>query len=142
MKKIIVSFIAAVLFLSLANIHVVRLVDVYAGEEKAVIISPKELKQRLDTKNAPVLLDVREAKELEDDLGHLPGIKHIPIGSLSSRLSELEADKGKEIVTICRSGVRAAKASQILTQAGFKHVRVLEGGMSAYRKAEGQAKNP
>ena len=137
MKKVIVSFVVAVLFLSLANIGVVRPVDVSAGEEKVATISPKELKQQLDSKNVPVLLDVREVKELEDDLGHLPGIKHIPIGSLSSRLSELEANKDKEIVTICRSGVRATKAAKILMQAGFKDVKVLEGGMSAYRKAEG-----
>ena len=80
---------------------------------------------------------MREVEELTDDLGRLPGIIHIPIGSLSSRLSELEANKDKEIVTICRSGVRATKAAKILTKAGFKDVKVLEGGMSAYRKAEG-----
>lgn len=138
MKKVIISFVVVVLFLSLANIGAVWSVDVFAGEEKVATISPKEFKQRLDSKNVPVLLDVREVGELTDDLGHLPGIVHIPIGSLNNRLAELEANKDKEIVTICRSGVRAAKASKILIEAGFKHVCVLEGGMSAYRKAEGQ----
>ncbi|HHT9126978.1 MAG TPA: rhodanese-like domain-containing protein [Candidatus Brocadiia bacterium] len=138
MKKVLVSFVVAVLFLSLTNIGAVLSVDVFAGEEKVATISPNELKQRLDSKNVPILLDVREVKELADDLGHLPGIKHIPIGSLSSRLSELDADKDKEIVTICRMGGRATKAAKILTKAGFKDVKVLEGGMSAYRKAEGQ----
>ncbi len=137
MKKIITNFSGMVLFLSLVTILVVQPIAIPAGEEKVATISSKELKQQLDSKNVPVLLDVREVKELTDDLGHLPGIKHIPIGNLSSRLSELDADKDKEIVTICRSGVRAAKAAKILIEAGFKHVCVLEGGMSAYRKTEG-----
>lgn len=135
MKKIIVGFIAAVLFLGLASILVVRLVNVFAG--KVATISPEELKQLLDAKKDPVLLDVREVKELTDDLGHLPGIIHIPIGSLSNRVAEMEEHKDKEIVTICRAGVRASKAAKILMKAGFKQVKVLEGGMSAYRKAEG-----
>jgi rhodanese-related sulfurtransferase len=111
--------------------------DVFAGKDKVAIISPKELKHLLDLKSAPILLDVREDEELTDDLGHLPGIIHIPIGSLSKRISEMETHKDKEIVTICRAGVRASKAAKILMKTGFKHVRVLEGGMISYRKAEG-----
>jgi rhodanese-related sulfurtransferase len=134
MKKIITGFIV-VLFLGLAGVLVVRLVNVLAG--KVATISSEELKQQLDSKKAPILLDVREVEELTDDLDHLPGIIHIPIGTLSNRISEMEEHKGKEIVTICRAGVRASKAAKILMKAGFKQVKVLEGGMMAYRKAEG-----
>jgi rhodanese-related sulfurtransferase len=82
-----------------------------------------------------VLLDVREVQELEGELGHLPGVQHIPIGSLTGRLSELEAFKEVGLVTICRSGGRAHSAAQILMQAGFKHVYVMAGGMTAWAKA-------
>lgn len=136
MKNIIVGIIAAVVFLSLGYVLVFRSGAVLAGK-KIETISSEELKQRLGSKDVPVLLDVREKKELEDDLGHIPGIIHIPIGSLKSRLSELEAEKDKEVVTICRAGVRAKKAAKILIKDGFKHVKVLEGGMMSYRKAEG-----
>ncbi|MCK5007505.1 MAG: rhodanese-like domain-containing protein [Spirochaetales bacterium] len=37
-----------------------------------------------------------------------------------------------EIVAVCRSDVRAYTAAQILGQAGFPNVRVLEGGMIAW----------
>jgi glyoxylase-like metal-dependent hydrolase (beta-lactamase superfamily II)/rhodanese-related sulfurtransferase len=105
------------------------------NDQQVAALPVAELKRRLDAGQPPVLVDVREAPELREELGHLPGIRHIPVGSLSSRLAELEPAKDQEIVTICRSGGRATTAAQILQQAGFSHVRSLEGGMTAWRMA-------
>ena len=91
------------------------------------------LKQKINADSPPVLLDVREKKELEGPLGHLPGIVHIPIDKLGRRLAELEQYKDRDIVTICRSGRRATKAAQILKTAGFPKVAVLAGGMLAWK---------
>ena len=107
-------------------------------------ISVEELKQQMDSGETPILLDVREEKELVGELGHLSGIKHIPIGTLTGRLNELEGDKDKEIVTVCRSGARAYTAAQIMKQVGFKNISVLDGGMLRWNelglpvKREGQ----
>jgi len=95
-------------------------------------LSVQTLQQQVNADPPPVLLDVREKKELRGPLGHLPGIVHIPIGQLGSRLAEFEQYKDREIVTICRSGRRATAAAQILQTAGFPHVAVLEGGMLAW----------
>ena len=84
---------------------------------------------KIHSDNPPVLLDVREKGELDGPLGHLTGIVHISIAKLSGRLSEFDQYKGKEIVTVCRSGGRAYTAAQILGVAGFRKVTVLEGGM-------------
>ncbi len=105
------------------------------NDQQVASMPVEALKRRLDAGQAPVLVDVREAYELRDDLGHLPGIRHIPVGSLSSRLAELEPDKDRGILTICRSGGRATTAAQILQQAGFTNVQSLEGGMTAWRMA-------
>jgi rhodanese-related sulfurtransferase len=42
---------------------------------------------------------------------------------------ELEPEKGKNLVTVCRSGARAYTAAQIMKQLGFDNVSVLDGGM-------------
>ncbi|MEK6576748.1 MAG: MBL fold metallo-hydrolase, partial [Nitrospirota bacterium] len=121
-------------------------VDVSACEVKGTIehgvndqmvsnLSPEEVKRRLDEGYEQILLDVRELNELEGELGHLPEIRHIPIDSLSGRISDLEVDIDKDIITICRSGGRAHTAAQILMQAGFSKVYVLAGGMTAWNKA-------
>lgn len=98
-------------------------------------ITVEDLKKRIDAGPSPLLLDVRESQELAAELGRLPNIEHIPIGSLSRSLPLLEAYKDREIVTVCRSGARAHTAAQILMQAGFQKASVLMGGMTAWNKA-------
>lgn len=104
------------------------------NDQQVASMPGEELKRRLDAGKAPILLDVREAKELEGELGHLPGILHIPIADLSTRLTELEAHKEQEFVTVCRTGGRAHTAAQILRQAGFQRVYVLAGGMTHWKE--------
>ena len=105
------------------------------NDQQVATIAPQDLMARLDAGEAPILLDVRESSELGGELGHIRGIKHIPIGSLSTRLAELEADACKDIITVCRSGGRGHTAAQILMQAGFPRVMVLHGGMAAWKSA-------
>ncbi len=103
------------------------------NDQVAVPITPVELKAELDKGESPVLLDVRERSELAGELGHLPGIMHIPIDELGRRLAELEPFHDKEIVAICRRGGRSHTAAQMLQQAGFRHVHFLEGGMTEWK---------
>lgn len=101
-----------------------------AGNIKVDYISVQKFKQ----KENPILIDVREKEELTGRLGHIDGIINIPVGEITHRLDELEQYKNKEIIFICRSGARATTAAQILLLAGFKDVKVLEGGMIEVRR--------
>lgn len=71
----------------------------------------------LIAKGDVVVLDVRDAKELEE-LGTLKGVIHIPLNQLESRLGELPKDK--VILTACNSGGRASRAMTLLETKGFK----------------------
>jgi glyoxylase-like metal-dependent hydrolase (beta-lactamase superfamily II)/rhodanese-related sulfurtransferase len=97
-------------------------------------IIPEKLKDIMGTKAEPLLLDVREPKELSGKLGKLEGIMNIPIGELIKNLPELENYMDRQIVTVCRSGARAYTAAQILKQSGYSDVSVLKGGMKSWRK--------
>jgi glyoxylase-like metal-dependent hydrolase (beta-lactamase superfamily II)/rhodanese-related sulfurtransferase len=77
------------------------------------------------------ILDVREPKEFNDELGHIEGARLIPLGELGTRLGEL--DKSKPVVAVCRSGARSARATQMLQAAGFRNVANLAGGMLRWR---------
>ncbi len=80
-----------------------------------------------------VVVDVREDAEVSR--GRIPNAKHIPLGQLASRLSELEKHKGKPIIVACRSGHRSSGACGILAKNGFENVYNLSGGMIAWEQA-------
>lgn len=102
------------------------------GEEEEVpegipTITAKELEARLARKEV-LLVDVREPHEHE--IARIPGSKLLPLNEVAQRAAELPLNE--DIVLHCRSGVRSAKALQLLQTLGFKRVRNLEGGILAW----------
>jgi len=77
------------------------------------------------------VVDVREPEEFTGSLGHIPGARLIPLGSLEARRDTLERER--PVVTVCRSGARSAQASVLLGKAGFSRVANLAGGMLRWR---------
>jgi sulfur dioxygenase len=92
-------------------------------------LAPQVVKLQLDRPTPPLLLDVREPEEFSGELGHIPGSHLIPLKELSTRVSEIEGYKDKDVIVICRAGVRSTTAAAILTGLGFEHVSNLKGGM-------------
>jgi sulfur dioxygenase len=92
-------------------------------------LAPQEVKLQLDRPTPPLLLDVRETEEFAGELGHIPGSRLIPLKELPARVQEIEDYKDKDVIVICRAGVRSTTAAAILTGLGFEHVSNLRGGM-------------
>lgn len=90
-------------------------------------IQPEELKRRLDAGESILVLDVREPHEFQicNMRGHL-----IPLGELPQRVHEL--DSAQEIVAHCKMGARSAKAVEFLRSCGFRNVKSLAGGITAW----------
>ncbi|HWT02229.1 MAG TPA: molybdopterin-synthase adenylyltransferase MoeB [Pyrinomonadaceae bacterium] len=98
-------------------------------ERKLEEITAAELKARLDRGDDLQVIDVREQNEYE--IARLPGTKLIPLGQVTSRMSEI--DPARETIVHCKGGVRSAKAIEALTEAGFKGKLVnLKGGIAAW----------
>ncbi len=95
-------------------------------------IAPRELKERLDADDAPVLLDVREGWEFE--AARIEGSRHIPMGELSGCVSELDSEA--EVVVICHHGTRSTHVATALSRFGFGKVLNLAGGLDAYASVD------
>ncbi len=91
-------------------------------------IEPHELAGRLQRNEPLRLIDVREPHELE--ISRIPSAELIPLGELASRMHEL--DSAQEMVLLCKSGTRSARALELLAGAGFRKVRHLRGGINAW----------
>ncbi|MBZ2176233.1 MAG: molybdopterin-synthase adenylyltransferase MoeB [Acidobacteriota bacterium] len=91
-------------------------------------ISPKEVKALIDAKENFVLIDVREPHEFQ--IGRIPTSTLIPLGDLPKKVAEL--DPNANYVLHCKMGGRSAKGCDVLRQAGFKNVRNMTGGISAW----------
>jgi len=90
----------------------------------------EELKALMDRGEPPVVLDVREAQELQ--IASFPApVLHVPLGTLPARLGEIPKDT--RIVCVCRSGARSAQAAQFLRQRGYDAVN-LDGGILAWSR--------
>lgn len=77
-----------------------------------------------------VVVDVRETGEFADH--HVPGARNIPMGHLTSRLSEL--DRLAVVYVICASGNRSAAMTEVLGAQGFDAVNVA-GGTGAWTRS-------
>jgi rhodanese-related sulfurtransferase len=106
------------------------LLSLLKGESVATI-SAMELERKLKNGKRPFLLDVRQPEEYR--LGHIPGARLIPLGSLGNRLNEIPL--GREIVCICATGHRSVPAVRKLTAAG-REASSLKNGMIAWQLAK------
>ena len=78
------------------------------------------------------LIDVRDAAELDGELGRLGDAQLIPLGELRARVSDVP--KGKPVVVVCQTGKRSARATVILRQAGIDRIANLAGGLVRWRE--------
>src|SRR5437867_987360 len=91
-------------------------------------ISVHDLKRKIEANGALTILDVREPFEYE--IAHIEDAKLIPLGELPNRVDELPRDR--EIVAHCKSGVRSARAVELLRRAGFTRIYNVAGGIKAW----------
>lgn len=87
-------------------------------------ISAHQLKQELSDP-AKVFIDVRTPAEFQER--SIKQFRNIPMGSDFSDLP-----KDKEVVVICRSGMRSAQACRQLKKMGYERVTNVRGGIGSY----------
>ena len=104
-----------------------------SAEKQAGFMSDTEidavaLKARLDRGDKFQFIDVREPNEYQ--IASIPGAKLIPLGDVPKRVGEL--DPNTEVIVHCKMGGRSAKACDFLRQSGFKNVKNMLGGITAW----------
>ncbi|MDZ4677464.1 MAG: rhodanese-like domain-containing protein [Oligoflexia bacterium] len=125
-KKIVIKVKEEVISLGIPEVNPI--------EQTGKYIKPQELRECLEKGEDVILLDTRNAFEVEmgtfknainpqtTSFGKFPDFVKDKLGSI----------KDKKIVTFCTGGIRCEKATSLMLKAGFNEVYQLEGGILEY----------
>jgi sulfur-carrier protein adenylyltransferase/sulfurtransferase len=91
-------------------------------------ITPEKTNLLLESREKPLLIDVRERDEWDEGIIH--GALCIPLGTLETQVASLPRDRA--IVVYCYSGMRSARAVEMLRSHGFTNTFSMKGGISAW----------
>jgi rhodanese-related sulfurtransferase len=91
-------------------------------------LTAQEVKQALESASPPVVVDVRNAPEIAAE-GTIAGALQIPMNELPMRSAEIPA--GRDVICICKVGMRSFNAAAFLRQKGVA-ASSMAGGMNAW----------
>lgn len=88
----------------------------------------------LINREGAVVVDIREANAFLD--GHIVGAINVPMSNWDVAAKKLQKYRSKPIVIVCNMGQKAQAYANKLKQAGFEQVKILGGGINAWRGAK------
>jgi sulfur-carrier protein adenylyltransferase/sulfurtransferase len=92
-------------------------------------VTVQEMKKALDDPSLGIrVIDVREPDEHQ--IAHIKGVPLVPLSTLPQHFTEL--DPNQQIYIHCKSGVRSLRALKFLREQGFKYLKSVQGGISAW----------
>jgi rhodanese-related sulfurtransferase len=118
-------------------------IAVHAQETPNVeMISADELKTKVASNHPVTIIDVRSSEGYASSTTTIKGALHFKVRKLRSRLTYppfKDLAKDREIVTYCAcpKDQSSIAAAQILQAAGFKRVKVLQGGWQEWLRVSG-----
>lgn len=118
----------------LGVVLVIRLPDLAAWRRSwhRPVLRPLQLEELMPGTH-PIILDLRPPAEFNGPKGHLRGARNVQPGELARRLEELAPDRHALVVLVDHSDRLAHRVEPGVTAAGYTWVRVLQGGMRAWR---------
>lgn len=106
--------------------------DDAAQAAKGSTITPRELRDWLDSGRKLALIDVRDP--VEWDIVHIDGAQLIPKSLINSGEGLAKLPQDRTAVLYCKTGVRSAEALAAVKKAGFSDAVHLQGGIVAWTK--------
>jgi adenylyltransferase/sulfurtransferase len=92
-------------------------------------VTVQDMKKALDNPSLNIkVIDVREPDEYE--IAKVDGVPLLPLSQLNERFTEL--DPNQQYYLHCKAGVRSLKALGFLRQQGFKYIKSVKGGITAW----------
>ena len=92
-------------------------------------VTVQEMKKAMDDPKLGIkIIDVREPDEYQ--IAHIDGVPLFPLSTLPQKFTSLDPNQAYYIH--CKSGIRSLKALKFLREQGFKYLKSVKGGISAW----------
>lgn len=111
------------------------------AEAEITTLTPAQVQQRLAGDNPPILIDIRDIRELSAS-GRINGAVHAPRGMLEF-WADPESPYHREVfsqndsfVLFCAAGWRSALATKTLQDMGMTGLAHIDGGFKAWAEAD------
>ncbi len=113
------------------------------AREGIALVSPAEVQQRLQQDPNTLVVDVRDAADVQAS-GIIPDAINVSVGMLAVRADhELPEqyrnpqlqDRSRPIIVTCNVGALASFGAKTLTDMGFTDVSILDGGTKGWKEA-------
>ena len=95
-------------------------------------VSVDDVKDKLDSGEKLLLVDVREESEYAKD--HLPGAIHLGKGVIERDIEVRVPDLNSAVVLYCGGGFRSALSADNLQKMGYTNVLSMDGGVRGWRE--------
>ncbi len=76
---------------------------------------------------------MRGTAEFSGPLGHIAGALNLPVEDFPARMDVIPP--GRDVVLVCLTDKRSARAADLLAGAGRRNLSVLRGGMKEWTEA-------
>jgi len=84
------------------------------------------------TKKGALLVDVREAREIERTAFDLEEVMHVPTSRFSAMMGEIPTNR--KVVLACHTGSRSVICARMLAESGHKRVVNMQYGISSWER--------
>jgi rhodanese-related sulfurtransferase len=102
---------------------------------KTATITARELKDEISRGTRLTIIDVRHPLDLLSNPFTIPSAIRIPLETLATQGAKLPRDQKVVIYCTCPSQASSSRALQLLRGYGFNQLRVLAGGLQAWRES-------
>jgi len=104
-------------------------------ESERIHISVPELQERIARKEPLTIIDLRHPLDVLASPQLIPGAMPISPQDIDNRVSDISRNASVVLYCTCPNEETSLKASRQMKDRGFRHLKVLTGGLPAWKQA-------
>lgn len=117
--------------LLVAILVAITITEMMHNQFKLSYVTPQQLVEMIN-RDRCVVVDVRSKNAYAD--GHIIKSINLPAASVKQQIDKIQDYTDQTLVVVAEQEPEAMKSAKVISYEGFEHVKVLKGGLRAWRE--------